>query len=49
MDIVLVKGAVYALKQNIFPDSPNQPAFPSVVLAPGETYASETVYKFSAK
>lgn len=30
-----------------FPDSPNKPHFPSVVLNPGETYTQKTVYKFS--
>lgn len=29
-----------------FPDSPNRPYFPSVVLRPGEVYAQTTVYKF---
>lgn len=32
-----------------FPDSPNQPRFPSTVLRPGETYHSETEYRFYAK
>ncbi len=30
-----------------FPDSPNRPYFPSVVLNPGEIYTQKTVYKFS--
>ena len=30
-----------------FPDSPNHPYFPSVVLRPGEQYKQKTVYKFS--
>jgi len=29
-----------------FPDSPNRPYFPSVVLRPGEVYRQKTVYKF---
>ena len=29
-----------------FPDSPNRPYFPSVVLKPGELYTQKTVYKF---
>lgn len=37
------------LETQHFPDSPNQPDFPSVVLSPGETYKTQTVYKFSAK
>ena len=32
-----------------FPDSPNQPDFPSVILKPGQTYRTETVYKFLTK
>ena len=32
-----------------FPDSPNQPRFPSTVLRPGEQYHSETEYRFYAK
>lgn len=29
-----------------FPDSPNKPHFPSVVLQPGELYTQKTIYKF---
>jgi aldose 1-epimerase len=29
-----------------FPDSPNRPYFPTVVLNPGETYRQRTIYKF---
>lgn len=32
-----------------FPDSPNRPYFPSVVLNPGETYRQTTIYKFGVK
>lgn len=32
-----------------FPDSPNRPYFPSVVLKPGEKYTQKTIYKFSVK
>ena len=32
-----------------FPDSPNHPEFPSVVLRPGQTFHSRTIFKFSAK
>jgi len=37
----------FALETQHFPDSPNQPAFPSTILRPGETYRSTTVYRFS--
>ena len=32
-----------------FPDTPNKPHFPSVVLNPGETYTQTTVYKFGVE
>lgn len=37
------------LETEHFPDSPNQAEFPTTLLAPGETYKTQTVYKFSAK
>lgn len=37
------------LETQHYPDSPNQPEFPSVVLNPGEKYSTKTVYKFSVK
>lgn len=37
----------FCLETQHFPDSPNQGHFPSVVLNPGETYASATTYRFS--
>ena len=36
-----------ALETQHFPDSPNQPQFPSTVLRPGERFQSTTVYRFS--
>ncbi|WP_348626379.1 aldose epimerase family protein [Salinicola sp. CPA57] len=36
-----------ALETQHFPDSPNQPNFPSTILKPDETYHSRTVYRFS--
>ena len=32
-----------------FPDSPNHPYFPSVVLKPGEVYTQKTIYKFGVR
>ncbi|HEY6404310.1 MAG TPA: galactose-1-epimerase, partial [Blastocatellia bacterium] len=32
-----------------FPDSPNKPDFPSVVLKKGGEYKTTTVFKFSAQ
>lgn len=37
------------LETQHFPDSPNQPNFPSTVLEPSETYRTTTVYKLSTK
>ena len=37
----------FALETQHFPDAPNQPEFPSIVLKPGETFTSTSVYKFS--
>ena len=41
-----VKHAGFCLETQHFPDSPNQPAFPSTILQPGEEYTSKTVYRF---
>lgn len=40
------QGDGLALETQHFPDSPNQPAFPSTVLRPGQEYRSTTVYTF---
>jgi aldose 1-epimerase len=37
----------FALETQHYPDSPNQPKFPSTILHPGETYLSKTVFAFS--
>jgi len=42
------KRAAFCLETQHFPDSPNQPKFPSVVLSPGERYHTITTYRFSA-
>lgn len=39
----------FCLETQHFPDSPNQPAFPSTILRPGEVYESTTVYRFGAE
>jgi len=39
----------FCLETQHFPDSPNQPAFPSTVLKPGETYTQTTIYRFTAE
>lgn len=44
-----IKHAGFCLEAQHFPDSPNQPSFPSTILKPGDTYHQTTVYKFSTK
>lgn len=39
----------FCLETQHFPDSPNQPGFPSTLLNPGETYRSTTAFKFSVR
>lgn len=39
-------GAI-CLEAQHFPDSPNQPGFPSTILSPGDTYRQVTVHEFS--
>jgi aldose 1-epimerase len=39
----------FAMEPQHYPDSPNQPAFPSVVLKPGEVYHNTIVYRFSVE
>jgi aldose 1-epimerase len=43
------KHAGFCLEAQHYPDSPNKPTFPSVVLRPGSTYKQTTIYRFSAK
>ncbi|MEN8651947.1 aldose epimerase family protein [Streptomyces sp. 21So2-11] len=43
------QGDGMCLETQHFPDSPNQPSFPSTVLRPGDTYRSSTVHSFSAR
>lgn len=44
----IYRGAM-ALETQKFPDAPNQPNFPSVILKPGETYSTESIYLFKVK
>jgi aldose 1-epimerase len=39
----------FCLETQHFPDSPNQPDFPSTLLQPDDVYNSTTIYKFSVK
>jgi aldose 1-epimerase len=48
-------GKVYNLRNGFcletqhYPDSPNQPAFPSAVLKPGQHYKTTTIFKFLSR
>lgn len=46
---IYVHRGAFCLETQHYPDSPNQPSFPSVVLKPGQTYTSTCVYKFGVK
>ncbi len=39
----------FCLETQHFPDSPNQPNFPSTILSPGQEYKTTTTFKFSAE
>ena len=39
----------FCLETQHYPDSPNKPDFPTVVLRPGETYTHTMIHKFSTK
>jgi len=47
--IAYVKNGALCLETQHFPDSPNQPNFPSTVLRPGEKFHSVTVFRFSTR
>jgi len=39
----------FCMEPQHYPDSPNKPQFPSVVLKPGETYHSTIIYRFTVE
>lgn len=43
------KRYAFCLETEHYPDSPNQPSFPTTTLRPGETYKTTTVYTFSTR
>ena len=43
------KRSGFCLETQHYPDSPNQPQFPSTVLRPGETYETTTVFSFTTR
>jgi len=43
------RNTAFAMETQHFPDAPNQPAFASTTLKPGQVYKTQTIYKFTAK
>lgn len=48
-DWELVQYSGLCLETQHFPDSPNQPDFPSTILQPGEKYITQTIFKFGVE
>jgi len=46
---VYQRRTAFCMEPQHFPDSPNKPNFPSVVLRPGQTFKNTIIYKFSTK
>jgi len=44
-----LKRTGFCFEAQHYPDSPNKPAFPSVVLKPGTVYKQTTIYRFTTK
>lgn len=44
-----LKHTAVCLETQHYPDSPNQPKFPSTILRPGEIFKSTTIFAFSVK
>ncbi|MBX2821618.1 MAG: galactose mutarotase [Rhodothermaceae bacterium] len=47
--VTFERRSAFCLETQHFPDSPNQPDYPSTTLNPGETFSSTTVYRFSTR
>jgi aldose 1-epimerase len=43
------QGDGFALETQHYPDSPNQPGFPTTVLGPDDEYVTTTIYAFSTR
>lgn len=48
-DIIYKYRTALCLEAQHYPDSPNRPKFPSVILRPGEIYKQKTIYRFLTK
>lgn len=47
--VLYPRRGAFCLETQHYPDTPNHPDFPTVVLNPGEKYLSECIYKFTAE
>jgi aldose 1-epimerase len=47
--VIYKKQQAFCLEAQHYPDSVNQPKFPSTILRPGSTYTQTTIYKISAQ
>jgi aldose 1-epimerase len=47
--VIYKKRSGLCLETEHYPDSPNQPKFPTTTLKPSETYKTTTVYRFLVK
>jgi aldose 1-epimerase len=47
--VVYSQHCAFCLETQHFPDSVNQPKFPSVILRPGQTYRHTTIHRFSTQ
>jgi aldose 1-epimerase len=47
--VVYRQGDAVCLEPQHFPNSPNQPSFPTTRLNPGETYRQVSVFRFSTE
>jgi len=47
--VAYAKRAGFCFETQHFPNSPNQPNFPTTLVKPGEVFQSTTIYKFSVK
>ncbi len=45
--VPFTQHGAFCLETQHFPNSPNIPEFPNTILRPGETFTSQTIYKFS--
>lgn len=45
--VVYKKNSGFCLEAQHYPDSPNKPEFPSVILRPGQVYKQTTVHRFT--